>query len=152
MSSAPITVADVLRRRRGLADKPLLVCDRERLSYADADARSAVLARRLVALGAGKGTHVGLLYPNGAQFVVAMLAAARIGAVVVPFSTFGTAPELRRQLIHADIAVLLAAGSYRTNDYVERLSEAVGKTLTDRATIPILTADVPVLRHIVFDA
>ncbi|PRC58403.1 AMP-binding protein, partial [Mycobacterium sp. ITM-2017-0098] len=41
---------------------------------------------------------------------------------------------------------------YRTNDYVERLSEAVGKTLTDRATIPILTADVPVLRHIVFDA
>lgn len=152
MSSAPTTVADVLRRRRSLGDKPLLVCDDERVSYAGADARSAALARRLVALGAGKGTHVGLLYPNGAQFVIAMLAAARIGAVVVPFSTFGTAAELRGQLIHADVTVLLAAGSYRTNDYVERLGEAVGRTLTDRATIPILTADVPVLRHIAFDA
>ena len=57
----------------------------------EADSRSAELARGLIALGAGKGTHVGLLYPNGAEFVVAMLAAARIGAVVVPFSTFVTA-------------------------------------------------------------
>ena len=37
-----------------------------------------------MALGAGKGTHVGVLYPNGAAWIVAMLAAARIGAVVIP--------------------------------------------------------------------
>jgi acyl-CoA synthetase (AMP-forming)/AMP-acid ligase II len=151
MTSAPTTIADALRRTRGLGDKPLLICDRERLSYAEADVRSAVLARRLVALGAGKGTHVGLLYPNGTQFVVAMLAAARIGAVVIPFSTFSTVPELRRQLIHADVTVLLAARSFRAHDYVVRVGEAVGTTLPGRATIPVFTADVPVLRHIVFD-
>ena len=72
------------------------MCDADRLSYAEADRRSAQLARGLIALGAGKGTHVGVLYPNGAEFVVAMLAAARIGAVVIPFSTFATAPELAR--------------------------------------------------------
>ena len=44
---------------------PLLVCDVDRISYAEADHRSAELARGLIALGAGKGTHVGLLYPNG---------------------------------------------------------------------------------------
>lgn len=152
MNSAPTTIAEALRRRPSLGDTPLVICDRERLSYAEADTRSALLARRLVALGAGKGTHVGLLYPNGAQFVVAMLAAARIGAVVVPFSTFSTAPELRRQLIHADVTVLLATGSYRAHDYVTRLGEAVARTLTDRATNPVFSPDVPVLRHIVFDA
>ena len=83
------TIAEVLREQaRARGDHRLLVCDAERISYADADRRSAQLARGLLALGAGKGTHVGLLYPNGVDFVVAMLAAARIGAVVVPYSTF----------------------------------------------------------------
>ena len=36
-----------------------------------------------------------------------MLAAARIGAVVIPFSTFATAPELAVQLAHSDIDILL---------------------------------------------
>src|SRR5699024_3513128 len=74
-NSAP-TLAPVLRgHARGRVDHRLLVCDAERLTYADAERRSARLACGLVALGAGKGTHIGLLYPNGAAFVVAMLAA-----------------------------------------------------------------------------
>ena len=88
-------------------EHPLLVCDHERLSYRDAEERSADLARGLVALGAGKGTHVGVLHPNGAAFVLAALAAARIGAVVVPFSTFGTEPAVRYTFA---VAAFLAAG------------------------------------------
>lgn len=132
------TVGTVLRgqaARRGT--HPLLVCDDDRVTYAEADQRSARLARGLVALGAGKGTHVGVLYPNGSAFVVAMLAAARIGAVVVPFSTFATAPELREQLAHADVEILLSAGSYRNHDYRQRLDGVVDA--------------LPLLRHVVFD-
>ena len=99
-----------------------MVCDGDRLSYAEADRRSAHLARGLVALGAGKGTHVGVLYPNGAAWIVAMLAAARIGAVVIPVSTFATAPEMATQLAHADVEILLATKSYRGNDYRKRLA------------------------------
>ena len=152
MTSTALTVAGVLRERRGLGDKALLVCDDERLSYADAARRSKLLAARLIALGVGKGTHVGLLYPNGARFVVAMLAAARIGAVVIPFSTFSTAPELRRQLIDSDIAVLLATPSYRSHDYVARLGEALAENLSATAKIadPLYTTVAPVLRHLVF--
>ena len=85
------TVGALLREQATVrGDHPLLVCDADRLSYADAERRSAGLARGLIALGGGKGTHIGLLYPNGTAFVVAMLAAARVGAVVVPFSTFST--------------------------------------------------------------
>lgn len=134
------TVAEVLReqsQRRG--DHPLLVCDTERLTYAEADRRSAHLARGLIALGAGKGTHVGVLYPNGAAWIIAMLAAARIGAVVVPFSTFATAPEMAAQLGHADVEILLATASFRGHDYRNRLADI------DRSTLPLL-------RHVLVDA
>lgn len=127
------TVAAVLReqvRRRG--DHPLLICDSDRLSYAEAQQRSTKLACGLITLGAGKGTHVGVLYPNGPDFIVAMLAAARIGAVVIPFSTFATAPEMATQLAHADVEILLATASYRGHDYRERLAQI------DRADIPLL--------------
>ncbi|RDH79510.1 long-chain fatty acid--CoA ligase [Mycolicibacterium moriokaense] len=139
MAAEPDTVAAVLRRQTHARGRhPLLVCDDERLSYADADARSAELARGLVTLGAGKGTHVGLLHPNGAAFVVGMLAAARIGAVVVPFTTFATASELRDQLVHSDVAILLAASSFRGNDFAARLADVRG--------------EAPLLRHVLIDS
>ena len=53
----------------------------ERLTVAEADRRSADLARGLLAVGAGHSSHIGLLFPSGADFIVAWLAAARIGAV-----------------------------------------------------------------------
>ena len=138
MPSDSLTVGDVLRRQaRDRAEHPLLVCDTERLSYAEADRRSAQLARGLIALGAGKGSHVGVLYPNGAACVVAMLAAARIGAVVIPFSTFATAPELAVQLADSDTEILLAASSFRSHDYRTRLADS-----KDAA---------PLLRHVLID-
>src|ERR1700730_7556519 len=124
MSTNAATVAQVLGEHvRARGDHPLLVCDAQRISYAQAAHRSAELARGLIALGAGKGTHVGLLYPNGTDFVVGMLAAARIGAVVVPFSTFATGRELGEQLVDSDVEILLSAASFRSHDYVQRLTE-----------------------------
>ncbi|MCA4752865.1 acyl--CoA ligase [Mycolicibacterium fortuitum] len=128
----PDTVPDLLR---GCTDHPLLICDGDRTSYAEAEIRSASVARGLLQLGAGKGTHVGLLYPNGVEFVVAMLAAARIGAVVVPYSTFLTAAELETQLRDSDTAILLSARSFRHHDYEQRLA----------------TVDTPCLQHVLFD-
>jgi acyl-CoA synthetase (AMP-forming)/AMP-acid ligase II len=141
-----LTVANILRRQaRSRENHPLLVCDGDRISYAEADLRSAVLARGLIALGAGKGTHVGLLYPNGPEFVVGMLAAARIGAVVVPFSTFVTTRELREQLVDSDVEILLTAASFRSQDYVKRLSEILADTDLDSR---LFCAAVPQLRHV----
>lgn len=131
-----LTVGRLLERQVSQrAEHPLLICDDDVLTYGEADRRSADLAGALVGLGAGQGTHVGVLYPNGSDFVIAMLAAARIGAVVIPFSTFATASELARQLLHSDAEILLATKSFRGHDYTTRLAG--------------LTA--PWLRHIVFD-
>ena len=120
------TIARVVREQaatRGL--HPVLVCDREHISYLEAERRSARLARGLISVGAGKGTHVGLLYPNGVAFLVGMLAAARTGAVVVPFSTFATAREIHQQLIASDIEILLATESFRSHDYRQRLADVL---------------------------
>lgn len=146
------TLPQILRtqaRTRGA--HPLLICDTERISYADAEQRSAALARRLVALGAGKGSHIGLLYPNGPAFVVGMLAAGRIGAVVVPFPTLSTAPELRDQLAHSDVRILLAAESYRSHDYRARLTEVLGDVDIDGAAT-LFSVHAPQLRHVLFGA
>jgi acyl-CoA synthetase (AMP-forming)/AMP-acid ligase II len=137
------TVSRVLRDR--VAEHPDLeyvVCDDDRLTYADAEARSRVLARGLLAVGAGRGSRVGLLYPTGTAFVVAWLATARIGAIAVPISTFSTSTELRDLLARADVDILLGVPEYRGNDYVTALEEAVGL----RAQGPRPSA-APFLRH-----
>lgn len=148
MPANAATVAQVLGEHvRARGDHPLLVCDAERISYTQADHRSAQLARGLIALGAGKGTHIGLLYPNGVSFLVGMLAAARIGAVVVPFSTFATEREMREQLVASDVAILLAASSFRSHDYVDRLRKVLQKGDFDSEE-RIFSAAAPQLRRI----
>lgn len=146
----PLTLPGLLRERaeeRGEA--PLLTCDDDTLTYAEAERRSAWLARGLVAAGVGPGRHVGLLHPNGTAFVVGWLAATRLGAVAVPLSTFSKGGELRTLLRNADVGLLLAASSYRSQDHVAALREAL-PGFDPSAAPPLLDPTAPVLRRIAF--
>ncbi|OHV40340.1 AMP-binding protein [Parafrankia colletiae] len=143
-----MTVPALLRAQADqYGPRVLLTCDDDVLTYADADRHSLALARGLLALGVGRGTHVGLLHPNGSEFVVAWLAAARIGAVSVPLSTFSTSAELRTLLRNADIGVLLSARSHRSHDYVAALRDAVPE-LAVAEEQPLFAPSMPVLRHV----
>ena len=122
------------------------MCDDDVLTYADADRRSAALAKGLLAAGCGKGSHIGLLHPNGSAFVVSTLAAARIGAVTLPISTLSTSAELRVLLRNADIEVLLAGRTHRGRDHVADLQVAVpGLEASDDVTVS--TPELPALRR-----
>jgi acyl-CoA synthetase (AMP-forming)/AMP-acid ligase II len=146
----PLTVPDLLAARvRIHGDKPLLVCDDDVLTYEEADRRSAQLARGLLAHGLRKGAHVALLMPNGSHFVVSWLAAARIGAVAVPLSTFSTVPELHDLLRGADVELLLAIDSYRDREFVAVVTDAV-PGLDLAAAQPLFDADFPALRGVAF--
>lgn len=146
----PLTIPALLRARAAsFGASVLLACDDDILTYEAAERRSAVLARGLLALGAGKGTHVGILHPNGSAFVIAWLAAARIGAVSVPLSTFSTSAELRVLLRNADVALLLSASAYRARDYATVLRDAAAD-LDFRVPPPLFDNTLPVLRHIAF--
>ena len=147
----PLTVGALLVRRAAeRPDQVLLAVDDESLTYDDARTRSAELARALLAAGASLGTRVGILYPNGPAFVVAWLAAARIGAVSVPFSTFSTSAELAGLLRGADVAMLLSAHRYRSQDF--RTSLRIGLHGLDFAGPPPLFSETaPSLRRVALD-
>ena len=69
-----------------------------RITFAEADRASRALAKRMLAAGIGKGTRVGLFYTYSVEWVVTWLAASRIGALVMPFSTIYAPGELRTVL------------------------------------------------------
>ena len=106
-------------------DRDLLVLGDRRLSYRELEAESRRLGRALLAIGAERGSRVALLAPNGPEWVVGWLAAARIGALVVLLNTFHKARELGWALAHSRAEVLLTVGRYLSNDYCERLEQAV---------------------------
>jgi acyl-CoA synthetase (AMP-forming)/AMP-acid ligase II len=127
-------------------ERVFIVKDGARLSYGEAERRSRKLARGLLAAGVGKGTRVGLLLPNGPDWVLAWLAAARIGALVVPLNTFYQARELGFVLRHADVHTLLTAARFLNNDYLERL-EKFAPELAGLAA-PLRLRALPYLREV----
>lgn len=142
--TVPHFLADCVQR---FGERPLILLDERRIDYREADAESARLARGLLARGIGKGSRVAVLMPNGPDWVVAWLAAARIGAVVVPINTFYKPRELGWILQHSDVEVLLCWARLLGNDYLERL-ESVAPGLRRLATPDLVLTELPCLRQV----
>lgn len=142
------TIPGFLRTRtRHFGERPLIVLGERRLGYREADEESARLARGLLASGVAKGTRVGLLAPNGPDWVLGFLAAARIGAVVVPINTFYKPRELGWVLRHADVDTLLCVRQLLGNSYLERL-EACAPGLAFQKADAIAVKELPYLRRV----
>ena len=142
--TVPVFLRHVAERS---GDDVLIVLGARRLSYAEAERESAELARGLVALGATKGSRIGILLPNGPDFVLAWLAATRIGAVAVPINTFYRARELHYVLRHADVQILLTADEILGGDCLERL-EAAAPSLRQARGEPLFLPELPHLRAV----
>ena len=140
------TLPNFLRQRAlRYGDRAAVLGSGRRLSYAELDRESALLARGLVASGVGKGTRVAVLLPNGPDWVLAWAAAARVGALVIPINTFYQKRELGFVLRHADVEVLLTADRFLGADYLERL-EKIAPELTQRGGAPHHLGSLPYLR------
>ncbi|NTU69069.1 MAG: o-succinylbenzoate--CoA ligase [Chlorobiaceae bacterium] len=63
---------------------PALVMPEGRLSFAEGDLQSALIAAALTSLGIGQGDVVALAAPNGPEALLLMMALLRIGAVAAP--------------------------------------------------------------------
>jgi acyl-CoA synthetase (AMP-forming)/AMP-acid ligase II len=127
--------------------RTLIVLDDRRMSFAEADEQSARLARGLLSSGIGKGSRVGVLMPNGPDWLLAWLAATRIGAVLVPLNTFFQTRELAWILRHADVQSLLTVSRFLNHDYIERL-EAAAPGLAECSGLPLHIASLPSLRSV----
>lgn len=132
-------------------DSAFLVCEGETLSYTELDRRSARLARALLDTGVRKGSHIGILMPNGIEWALTWFAVTRIGAVAVPLNTFYLATELAWTVKHADLAMICAIPSFRNHDFVRRLEEAL-PGLADQKDSALAVHSAPSLRTIAFTA
>jgi acetyl-CoA synthetase len=125
-------------------DKPAIVWEGEEgavqvLTYAELYQQVNKAANALRRLGLGKGDAIGLFMPMTPEIVVALLAIAKIGGVILPlFSGYG-AGAIASRLADAGAKALFAAdGAFRRGKKVEM------KSIADEAL-----AGVPTVKHMI---
>ncbi|MHC2468212.1 amino acid adenylation domain-containing protein [Bradyrhizobium embrapense] len=100
-----------------------LVCEDQRLSYGELNAKANRLAHHLITLGVKPGERIATVLDRSAALVVAQLAILKAGGVYVPIDR--ALPPARQQLLMADCAARLVLCG---DDLVE-------------ATIPVLSIE-----------
>lgn len=143
--TVPNVIADSAKR---YAEREFLVGPGQRYTFRQAERASAELARGLLALGAGKGTRVGIILPDSPDWVLVWWAAARIGALTMPLSTMFQAKELEWALREADIDTLILTPEFLGKDYLERIERAVPELAAQKGP-RLALASHPYLRRIV---
>ncbi|SEH02587.1 amino acid adenylation domain-containing protein [Nonomuraea solani] len=97
--------------------------DGEELTYAELDARTGALARRLVAEGVRAETCVALCLPRGVHQIVALLAVLRAGGCYLPLDAAYPAERLAYLLADSGAALLLTDSAHRDRLPAERPPE-----------------------------
>lgn len=112
---------------------------RREYTYAELDREVCRCASGLRALGLGRGDVVAIYMPNVPEAMIAMLAAAKIGAIVMPlFSGFGADAMLARLELGKAIALVTVDGTTRR-----------GKPVDAKAIVDEAAAGAPSLEHVI---
>jgi len=99
---------EILRRAAADGgDLPALSFLGRDLTFTEVKQRSDRLATALAARGIAKGDRVGIMLPNCPQYVFAVFAVLRLGAVVVNLNPAFTAPEIEHLLRDSGIRMLV---------------------------------------------
>ena len=142
------TLPELLRQACArFADDDFVVMPDRRVSFAEAERASAWIAKRMLTAGIGKGTRVGIILPTGIDWLLAWLAAGRIGALAMLFPSTYRPAELRRALRISDTALLFAAPAMLGKDYEAFLEQAI-PSLREHQHGPLRDPEVPFLRSI----
>jgi acyl-CoA synthetase (AMP-forming)/AMP-acid ligase II len=108
--SRPATLTDMLAERTARhPDKLALVFKDRRWSYRDFQREANRVAGALHRMGVGKGDKVALVLPNCAEFLFAVFAVTRIGAVFVPLNPQYTGDEAQYVLHHSEASIVLTS-------------------------------------------
>jgi fatty-acyl-CoA synthase len=115
VSWGPKTLGEVLLSRN--ASDEALVTPTARLNYRDLAEKAKRAAGGMQALGVGKGDHVGILLPNGEDWLALFYGAALIGAVTVPVNTRFKAAEIDYCLKKSGCKAVFYVDRFFGNDY-----------------------------------
>ena len=122
------TLAQVfLRSAREHPDHTLMVAGGSRSTYAQVDARSSSLAAAMSELGLGAGDRIAIILPNRPEWIVALLACAKLGATVVPVNPRLNYHELKYQLRHAEVSAAFTAEQYDGIDFLQYFEDVIAE-------------------------
>ncbi|MCB2077638.1 MAG: acyl--CoA ligase [Novosphingobium sp.] len=150
-AEGPATISALINQReQDRGSHPAIITNSDSLTYGELAERSARLARAFIGVGAGKGTRIALLAPDGIDWVVTYLAALRIGALLTTVSTLSTAQELAHIIRNSDCQHLIAARRFLGHDFASKLEQALPR-LSQAPAGELRLADAPHLRAIWLD-
>ncbi len=121
----------------------------KRLSYTDLGREVDLLARGLLALGAGKGDNIGIWSTNNLEWLLVQMACARIGAVLVNINPAYRPTELSYALKLAEVKILFVIPSFRSSNYVTMLLELIPELLEAAPEKPLTNSKFPCLKQII---
>jgi fatty-acyl-CoA synthase len=131
------------RAARQWGAREALAFQGRRWTFAELDARADAVARGLIALGIAPGDKVALWMVNRPEWIDAMFAIMKIGAVLVPVNTRFRTEDTAYVLAQSDAAAVLLADRSGPVDYLGMMREVA----------PALGAEpdprLPCLRHVV---
>jgi len=111
------------RAARQWGPREALAFQGRRWTFAEIDARVDALAKGLLALGINPGDKVALWMVNRPEWVDAMFAVMKIGAVLVPVNTRFRTEDMAYVLAQSDAAVVLLADRSGPVDYLGMMRE-----------------------------
>jgi acyl-CoA synthetase (AMP-forming)/AMP-acid ligase II len=139
---------EVVRRASSLfGDADYIVMPDRRISFCQLEAASRRLAKELLAAGVTKGTPIGIHLVTGPEWAVVFAAAARIGALAMPFSAIYRPAELRTAMRLGDVSMLISSARMLGKDHQAFLEEAVPGLVGSRPG-RLSIVDLPYLRSI----
>jgi fatty-acyl-CoA synthase len=121
VSWQPKTLGEILLEREG--SREALVTPSARLNYQDLREKAEAAAGSMQALGIGKGDRVGILMPNGEQWLSLFYGAALIGAVTVPVNTRFKAAEIDFCLKQSGAKALFYVSRFLNIDFGKMVEE-----------------------------
>lgn len=106
-----------------LPDKVALICDGQRLTYADVEAQANRLANALRRQGLQRGDRVALYLPNSVELAIGIFAVLKAGGVFVPINHTTKADKCAYILNNCTARALITSG--RQIELVQQLTEVV---------------------------
>ena len=132
-------------------DHPALVTGARRSRTASSTVARPAWPARSCAIGAGKGTRIGLLAPDGELWLTTFCAALRIGALVTPITTLGTPTELAHIVRTSDAQILIGVRRFLRRDYAETLEAALPGLADAQGRSRCACSAAPYLRSVWLD-
>ncbi|XP_058818356.1 medium-chain acyl-CoA ligase ACSF2, mitochondrial isoform X1 [Topomyia yanbarensis] len=125
--------------------------ENKRLTFSEVLEKVDRIAASFYQLGLQKGDRVGIWAPNGTQFYLSTLAAARAGMISVGINPAFQIPEVEYSLNKVGVKAIISAEHYRSQNFYEMLSR-LAPEMKSCPTGQLKSSRLPSLKTVIVDS